>query len=195
MAQAIWQLIANFVQVVADDTANTLTFQTYDASSASWVTQWTLNQPTGAVTVAQGQTVTGLLTASGGLTGTGNTGSLTAGTGILDTVNTFTVAQSFSAGVNPNVTVNSLAGTTAGTVYYTQPFAGSGYKKVIVWFDGYEDDTTTGQSFNFPTAFGTVANIVSNDSGLTLTTSLTALSITAPDATTVYSGVAVVEGW
>lgn len=186
MAQAIWQLIPNFVQVVADDTANTLTFQTYDASTAAWVTQWTLDQATGAVTVAQGQTVSGDQSVTGTLAVAG-AATLSSTLAVTDAVT--------AGGVNPNVTVNSLAGTTAGTVYYSQPFAGSGYKKVIVWFDGYEDDTTTGQSFNFPTAFGTVANLVSNDSGLTLTASLTALSITAPDATTVYSGVAVVEGW
>lgn len=180
MAQAVVLNVPNLWQVIVDDTAGTQTFQTYDTTTSAWVTQWTLNLSTGAITLAQGQTVSGTLAVTGAAT-------LSSTLAVTDAVT--------AGGVNPNVTVNSLAGTTAGTVYYTQPFAGSGYKKVIVWFDGYEDDTTTGQSFNFPTAFGTVANIVSNDSGLTLTTSLTAVSITAPDATTVYNGVAVVEGW
>jgi len=95
--------------------------------------------------------------------------------------------------VNP--TINSLAGTTAGTLYYVEPFTLGNYKKVIVNVSGYENDTTTNQSITYPTAFATVAAVTSNTSGLTVSTTITALTITAPDSTTVYNGVITIEGY
>lgn len=186
MAQAVVLNVPNLWQVIVDDTAGTQTFQTYDTTTSTWVTQWTLNLSTGAITLAQGQSVSGNLSVGGTLGVTG-AATLSSTLAVTDTVT--------GGGFNPQVTVNSLAGTTAGTVYFVQPFAGSGYKKVLVWFDGYENDSTANQTITFPTAFASVANVTSNTSGLTLTTSDTELTITAPDATTVYNGVAVVEGW
>lgn len=110
-------------------------------------------------------------------------------------VNATSTAAITAPTFDPSTTVNSLAGTTAGTIYYVQPFAGSGDKKIIVWFDGYENDTTTAQSITFPTAFASVADVTTNTSGLTLTATTTTLTITAPDTTTVYNGMAIVEGW
>ncbi len=95
--------------------------------------------------------------------------------------------------VNP--TINSLAGTTAGTLYYVEPFTLGNYKKVIVNVSGYENDTTTNQSITYPTAFATVAAVTSNTSGLTVSTTITTLTITAPDSTTVYNGVITIEGY
>ncbi len=92
-------------------------------------------------------------------------------------------------------TVNTQTGTTAGNLYYTQVSSLSTYKKVIINVSGYENDTTTNQSITYPTAFSTVAAVTANTSGLTVSTSLTALTITAPDTTTVYNGVIVVEGY
>lgn len=107
-----------------------------------------------------------------------------------------TVAQSVTAnGFNPSPTKNSLAGTTAGIVYYVQPFIGSTYKEALFYFDGYENDTTTNQTIAFPAAFSTVAGVTSNTSGLTLLASVTELTITTPDATTAYTGLATVRGW
>lgn len=95
--------------------------------------------------------------------------------------------------VNP--TINSLAGTTAGTLYYVEPFTLGNYKKVIVNVSGYENDTTTNQNITYPTAFATVAAVTSNTSGLTVSTTITTLTITAPDSTTVYNGVITIEGY
>ena len=192
MAQAVVLNVPNLWQVVVDSTAGTQTFQTYDTSTSTWVTQWTLTFATGAITLAENQTVSGTLAVTGAVT----LSDTLAVTGTATLSSTLAVTDAVTAGgVNPNVAVQSLAGETAGTVYYVQPFAGSGYKKVLVWFDGYENDSTANQTITFPTAFASVANVTSNTSGLTLTTSDTELTITAPDATTVYNGVAVVEGW
>ena len=211
----VWQ-VPNLAQAVVDSTAGTLTYQTYDTATSAWVTQWTLTLATGLITLAADQSITGTLGVTGavtlsdtlGVTGAvtlSDTLAVTGATTLSDTLgvtgaatlsSTLAVTDAVTAdGFNPAVTVNSLAGTTAGTVYYVQPFAGSGYNKVLLWFDGYENDTTTAQTITYPTAFATAAGIPANTSGLTLSTSLTTLTITAPDATTPYTGFAVAEGW
>ena len=87
----------------------------------------------------------------------------------------------------------SMAGTTAGTIDMYMPAQGNG-KTVILTFDGYENDTTTNQTINFPVAFSTVPLVLGNDTGLTLTASTTGITITAPDVTTTYSGTAAIMG-
>ena len=89
MAQAILTLIPNYMQVVVDDTAGTTTFQWWNGSA--WVNLQQITNSGGA------QTIEGLITASAGITGTGNTGALTPGTGILGTANTWTAEQTVSA--------------------------------------------------------------------------------------------------
>lgn len=68
----------------------------------------------GALDLTGAGTFGGLLTASGGLTGTGSTGTLTAGTGILGTANTWTATQTFSSGASFTGT-GSTGTLTAGT--------------------------------------------------------------------------------
>ena len=104
-------------------------------------------------------------------------------------------AATFSSTINPAVGSGSLSGTTAGTVTYFEPFAGSAYKKVVLYFNGYENDTTTNQTITYPTAFATVAAVTFNNTGLTLSTSTTTLTITAPDSTTTYTGLVIMEGY
>jgi len=89
----------------------------------------------------------------------------------------------------------SLTGTTAGSITYIQVNSLSTYKKVLLYANGYENDTTTNQSITYPVAFSTVAAVTFNNTGLTVSTSLTALTITAPNSTTTYTGVIVVEGY
>ena len=89
----------------------------------------------------------------------------------------------------------SLTGTTAGSITYIQVNSLSTYKKVLMYANGYENDTTTNQSITYPVAFSTVAAVTFNNTGLTVSTSLTALTITAPNSTTTYTGVIVVEGY
>ena len=70
-----------------------------------------------------------------------------------------------------------------------------GIKLTVVFFDGYENDTTTDQSFDFPIAYANDPVIIIGNSTLpALSASTTALTITAPDATTTYTGYAVIAG-
>ena len=129
----------------------------------------------------------------------------------LANANTWTGAQDFSAGatgttfsastsITTPISLNSAAqttvtGTTAGSLICSQPEQGTSYKKVIVYADGYENDSTTAQTYTFPTAFTAVAVITTNSAAIPVTTtSLTALS-TAPDTTTAYTGLIVIEGY
>jgi len=100
-----------------------------------------------------------------------------------------------NSSLNVNATTTTLAGTTAGSIVYSMPFQGSSYKKFIAYASGYENDTTTAQSITFPVAFSTVANVTFNSTALTLTSSLTALTISAPNSTTTYTGMIIVEGF
>ena len=93
----------------------------------------------------------------------------------------------------PN-TSGSLAGTTAGTVTYRQIDLG-GVKVMVLYFNGYENDTTTNQSITFPIAYNNAPTVAVGNSTLpAFTTSTTALTITAPDATTVYTGFVLIIG-
>ncbi len=93
-------------------------------------------------------------------------------------------------GVSPE---DSLAGTSAGTVYYTQSQNGAS-KHFVAYANGYENDSTTDQTITFPVPFNNPPVISVNTTGLTLSASTTTLTITAPDATTTYSGVVEVIG-
>lgn len=105
----------------------------------------------------------------------------------------FPVAVSAPA-VNPTATVTSVAGTTAGTLYWSMPFRGSGYKKVAVYLDGYENDTTTAQTITFPTAFTYTPQVQNPGAVPGVTVSTTGLSL-APDTTTKYTAWVFVEGF
>ena len=99
--------------------------------------------------------------------------------------------------------INSLYGTTPFTA--SGPTAGSvsgiyttfspNYKKILITFSGYENDTTTNQTINFPYAFDTSALISGNNTGLTISTTTSGITITAPNSTTTYSGIVIVEGY
>ena len=102
----------------------------------------------------------------------------------------------------PNASPNSTAGTTAGTVLQQPIEYGPFYKKIIFYFNGYENDTTTDQTIDFQWTtnnltipFTSVASVVYNNTGLTISASTTGITITAPDSTTTYSGIVIVEGY
>lgn len=88
----------------------------------------------------------------------------------------------------------SLAGTTAGSVSYEQITIG-GIKIMVLYFNGYENDTTTNQTITFPIAYANAPTVAVGNSTLpAFSTSTTVLTITAPDATTTYTGTALVIG-
>jgi len=86
-------------------------------------------------------------------------------------------------------------GTTAGTVAMQFEKYGNLYKKLIIQFSGYENDTTTNQTINFPLPFSTSAVITGNNTGLTISTTTSGITITAPNSTATYSGIVIVEGY
>jgi len=92
----------------------------------------------------------------------------------------------------PNSTTN---GTTAGTVQIVLQRNTHIYKKYMITFSGYENDTTTAQTIDFPLAFATSALISGNNTGLTISATTTGITITAPDSTTTYTGIVIVEGY
>jgi len=92
------------------------------------------------------------------------------------------------------VSSGSLSGETAGSVSYSEINLG-GIKITMVYFNGYENDTTTNQDITFPIAYGNTPEIVVGNSTLpTLSASTTELTITAPDSTTAYTGFALIIG-
>ena len=86
-------------------------------------------------------------------------------------------------------------GTTAGTINGQIVEWTQNYKKILIYFDGYENDTTTDQTLTFPNAFNVANAVTANTTGLTISVSTTGITITAPDSTTTYSGIVIVEGY
>ena len=144
-----------------DNSAGTFTFQTYDTSSSSYVTQWTMSLSTGAITVAAGQTLSKSLTVDG--------------------------TSTFGEPIKNNSATKDVTGTTAGSFTWVMPEQGAGMKTVLVYFNGYENDTTTAQTVTYPTAF-TQTPAIDNPVGVAgLSTDTTQLTIN-PDNTTKYTG-------
>ena len=103
-----------------------------------------------------------------------------------------TEPDSISAVYPTKTTVN---GTTAGTVTVDAVHYATNYKKYIITFSGYENDTTTNQTINFPVAFSSYAVITGNNTGLTVSATTTGITITAPNSTATFSGIVIVEGY
>jgi len=86
-------------------------------------------------------------------------------------------------------------GTTAGNISGRYTNYRTNYKKIIFTFNGYENDTTTNQTINYPLPFNSYAVITGNNTGLTISTTTTGITITSPNSTTTYSGIVIVEGY
>jgi len=98
----------------------------------------------------------------------------------------------------PNFTLptqSTVSGTTSGTVNIISTEYSKNYKKYIIQFSGYENDTTTNQTINYPLPFTTSAAITANNTGLTVSATTTGITITSPNSTTTYSGIVIVEGY
>ena len=138
----IWQ-VPNLAQGIVDNSAGTLTFQTYDTATSSYVTQWTMDLSTGVITEA--------------------------------------------APVQNNSATKDVTGASAGSFTWVMPDQGSAKKTVLVYFDGYESDTSTAQKVTYPTAF-TNTPVIDNPSSVGgLSTDTTQLTIN-PENTTKYTG-------
>ena len=202
-----WQhnlyLTVDSLTITNSVTSGTATINTADIATANVTTQ---NESSGTATIDTADittaTISGDATVAGTLGVTGNTTLSTMTASGLITADTITASGliTANAGVTTTVVNNSAAqttvtGTTAGSFIASMPEQGATYKKVIIYLDGYENDTTTAQTYTYPTAFATYALITTNSATVPVTTtSLTAFS-TAPDTTTAYTGLIIIEGY
>jgi len=89
----------------------------------------------------------------------------------------------------------TTAGTTAGSVIQQFVEYKKLHKKLMIQFSGYENDTTTDQTISFPLPFSSYTLISGNNTGLTISATTSGITITAPNSTTTYSGIVIVEGY
>jgi len=90
--------------------------------------------------------------------------------------------------LNPNTTQNTLTGTSAGSIVWSQPMQGSALKLVILYASGYENTTSTAQSITFTKAFTNTPAVLVNTTGMSITVSATGVTLPA-------SMTAAVTGW
>ena len=89
----------------------------------------------------------------------------------------------------------TVAGTSAGSFVAAMPVQEPTYKKVVVWLNGYENDTTTAQTYTFPMGFTETPAVTTNSASVPgVSVSKSTLSL-APDTTTAYTGWIIVEGF
>jgi len=113
----------------------------------------------------------------------------------VDADSSYPVTLNVGGTINPNASQTTITGTTTGSIVCSMPFQGSSYKKVIIYCNGYSNDTTTAQTYTFPTAFTlTPIALVNEVSAMTITVSTTGISF-VPDNTTIYSGYIILEGY
>ena len=78
---------------------------------------------------------------------------------------------------NPNTTQNTLTGTTAGSIIWSQPLQGSALKLVVMYANGYENTTTTAQTITFTKAFTNTPAVLVNTTGMSITVSTTGVTL------------------
>ena len=110
------------------------------------------------------------------------------------TATTLNVSSSATVGTvnysveNPNTTQNTLTGTSAGSIVWSQPMQGSALKLVVLYANGYENTTTTAQRITFTKAFTNTPAVIVNTTGMSITVS--AAGVTLPTSMT-----ATASGW
>jgi hypothetical protein len=91
-----------------------------------------------------------------------------------------------------NGTPTTLAGTSAGDVYWSQPEQGSAYKKTLLNFEGYENTTSTAQTITFSTPYSYTPTLEGScPSGLSVSTTTATLPISMSST---FTGQCLVEG-
>lgn len=122
----------------------------------------------------------------------GNNISGTFSGGYIGAFNAAALASNYVWHNEPYATLN---GTTAGTVISSVTLNGN-TKTFTAVFSGYENNSAVNQTISFTIPFANTPVIVGNTlSGLTVTvTSATVFTITAPNSTSTFSGVVIVQG-
>jgi hypothetical protein len=118
-------------------------------------------------------------------------GSPTVSSLTATTVTSSTVNYSVE---NPNTTQNTLTGTSAGSIIWSQPLQGSALKLVILYASGYENTTTTAQSITFTKAFTNTPATLVNTTGMTITVSATGVTLPA-SMTAAATGWIIIAGY
>jgi hypothetical protein len=95
---------------------------------------------------------------------------------------------------NPNTSQNTLTGTSAGSIIWSQPLQGSALKLVILYASGYENTTTTAQSISFTKAFTNTPATLVNTTGMTITVSATGVTLPA-SMTAAATGWVIIAGY
>lgn len=112
----------------------------------------------------------------------------------LANANTWSGIQTLST-LNTNASQTTIAGLTAGSIIVSMPFQGDSYKKIVIYLDNYENDTTTLQAYTYPTAFVNTPVIATNDTGAN-PISVTATEFTINlDSANIYKGIITIEGY
>jgi len=86
-------------------------------------------------------------------------------------------------------------GTTAGTVKMDAVIYRTSHKKYIITLNGYENDTTTNQTISFPLPFEFNFGTVINTTSLSISANNSEIIIVAPNSTTTYTGIIILEGY
>ena len=90
----------------------------------------------------------------------------------------------------------TINGPTSGYIYQFEGYSMGGLHTVTFVFSNYENDTTTSQDISYSLPFNKVAQVITNDTGLSLTGgSLSGFIVTSPDNTVLYNGVVIVTGY
>ena len=118
-------------------------------------------------------------------------GSPTVSSLTATTVTSSTVNYSVE---NPNTTQNTLTGTTAGSIIWSQPLQGSALKLVVLYASGYENTTTTAQSITFTKAFTNTPATLVNTTGMSITVSATGVTLPA-SMTAAATGWIIIAGY
>ena len=111
--------------------------------------------------------------------------------GIAGESNAVRIGTSIQLGTSTQTT---LTGTTAGSIVWSQPFQSGSYKKFIGYASGYENTTATAQTITYPTAFTETPMILGNSTGMTLSTSTSALTLPASMSASA-TGWIIIEGY
>ena len=118
-------------------------------------------------------------------------GSPTVSSLTATTVTSSTVNYSVE---NPNTTQNTLTGTSAGSIVWSQPMQGSALKLVVLYASGYENTTTTAQSISFTKAFTNTPAVLVNTTGMSITVSATGVTLPA-SMTATATGWIIIAGY
>lgn len=115
-------------------------------------------------------------------------------TGGISLIGGATVAGTIAYNGGYNMAQSTLNGTTAGTIKYCMPDTSDTNKIFTAVAAGYENNTAVNQTITFPVAFANTPVVSANSTGLTVAVSTTTLTITAPNNTTLFSGIIQVVG-